>query len=38
MDLLVNLSEGTQFTIQIVVMLICLFYGAKKGDLDCLVV
>lgn len=33
MDLLVNLSEGTQFIIQIVVVLICLFYGAKKGGI-----
>lgn len=28
-----NLSEGWQFFIQIIVILICLFYGAKKGGI-----
>ena len=31
MDFLINLSEGTQFAIQIAVVLVCLFYGARKG-------
>lgn len=33
MDFLTNLSEGTQFAIQLVIVLICLFYGAKKGGI-----
>jgi len=33
MDFLMNLGEGTQFTIQLVIVLICLFYGAKKGGI-----
>ena len=31
MEFLMNLSEGTQFIIQLAIVLICLFYGAKKG-------
>lgn len=30
MEMLTSLSEGTQFGIQLAVVLICLFYGAKK--------
>lgn len=30
MDFLTSLSEGGQFAIQIIIVLICLFYGAKK--------
>lgn len=33
MDFLTNLSEGTQFAIQLAVVLLCLFYGAKKGGI-----
>ncbi|WP_035147791.1 anaerobic C4-dicarboxylate transporter [Campylobacter fetus] len=33
MDFLINLSEGWQFTIQLLIVLICLFYGAKKGGI-----
>ncbi|TEY04064.1 anaerobic C4-dicarboxylate transporter [Campylobacter sp. US33a] len=33
MDFLTNLSEGTQFAIQLIIVLICLFYGAKKGGI-----
>ncbi|ENQ6619796.1 anaerobic C4-dicarboxylate transporter [Campylobacter lari] len=33
MEILTNLSEGTQFSIQLAVVLICLFYGAKKGGI-----
>lgn len=33
MELLINLNEGTQFAIQIIIILICLFYGAKKGGI-----
>ncbi|SQE24039.1 FUR family transcriptional regulator [Campylobacter jejuni subsp. doylei] len=33
MDFLTSLSEGGQFAIQIVIVLICLFYGAKKGGI-----
>ena len=33
MELLTNLSEGTQFAIQLAIVLICLFYGAKKGGI-----
>ena len=33
MSFLTNLSEGTQFAIQLVVVLLCLFYGAKKGGI-----
>ena len=28
-----NLGEGAQFAIQLVIVLICLFYGAKKGGI-----
>ncbi|HEF7958110.1 TPA: anaerobic C4-dicarboxylate transporter [Campylobacter jejuni] len=31
MDFLTSLSEAGQFAIQIIIVLICLFYGAKKG-------
>ena len=31
MDFLMNLGEGSQFAIQLAIVLICLFYGAKKG-------
>lgn len=30
MDFLTSLSEGGQFAIQIIIVLICLFYGAKN--------
>lgn len=33
MDFLTNLSEGMQFTIQLLIVLICLFYGARKGGI-----
>lgn len=33
MDFLTSLSEGGQFAIQIIIVLICLFYGAKKGGI-----
>ena len=33
MDFLTNLSEGWQFGIQLLVVLICLFYGARKGGI-----
>ena len=33
MDFLMNLSEGVQFAIQLLIVLICLFYGAKKGGI-----
>lgn len=33
MEFLTSLEEGTQFTIQLLVVLICLFYGAKKGGI-----
>lgn len=33
MEFLMNLGEGAQFAIQIAVVLICLFYGAKKGGI-----
>lgn len=33
MDFLMNLSEGWQFAIQLLIVLICLFYGAKKGGI-----
>ncbi len=33
MDFLMNLGEGSQFAIQLVIVLICLFYGAKKGGI-----
>lgn len=33
MEFLMSLSEGTQFAIQLIVVLICLFYGAKKGGI-----
>ena len=31
MEFFTSLSEGVQFAIQIVVVLVCLFYGARKG-------
>lgn len=31
MELLMNLPEGQQFALQLLVVLICLFYGARKG-------
>lgn len=33
MDFLTSFNESTQFLIQIIVVLICLFYGAKKGGI-----
>ena len=33
MEFLMNLSEGTQFAIELVIVLVCLFYGAKKGGI-----
>ena len=33
MEFLMNLSEGTQFAIQLAIVLICLFYGAQKGGI-----
>ncbi|MGG7073096.1 anaerobic C4-dicarboxylate transporter [Campylobacter sp. 9BO] len=33
MEFLTSLSEGWQFSIQIAIVLICLFYGAKKGGI-----
>ena len=33
MDFLMNLGEGSQFAIQLDIVLICLFYGAKKGGI-----
>ena len=33
MEFLMNLSDGTQFAIQLAIVLICLFYGAKKGGI-----
>ncbi|CAM4039756.1 anaerobic C4-dicarboxylate transporter [Campylobacter armoricus] len=33
MEMLTSLSEGIQFSIQLAVVLICLFYGAKKGGI-----
>lgn len=33
MSFLMNLSEGTQFAIQLIIVLGCLFYGAKKGGI-----
>lgn len=33
MQFLMNLSEGTQFAIQLAVVLVCLFYGARKGGI-----
>ncbi|WP_170018890.1 anaerobic C4-dicarboxylate transporter [Campylobacter sp. RM16190] len=33
MEFLTSLSEGTQFAIQLIVVLVCLFYGAKKGGI-----
>lgn len=34
MEFLMNLSEGTQFAVQLVIVLICLFYGARKGGIS----
>lgn len=33
MDFLANLSSPTQFWIELVIVLMCLFYGAKKGGI-----
>lgn len=33
MTVLMNLSEGTQFAIQLIFVLVCLFYGARKGGI-----
>ncbi|WP_233139357.1 anaerobic C4-dicarboxylate transporter [Aggregatibacter actinomycetemcomitans] len=33
MEFLSSLSEGRQFAIQLAIVLICLFYGAKKGGI-----
>lgn len=33
MDFLTSLDESIQFLIQIIIVLICLFYGAKKGGI-----
>lgn len=33
MDFLMGLSDGVQFAIQLVIVLVCLFYGAKKGGI-----
>ncbi|OOF80725.1 anaerobic C4-dicarboxylate transporter [Rodentibacter caecimuris] len=33
MDFLTNLSEVSQFVIQLAIVLICLFYGARKGGI-----
>ena len=33
MEFLTQLSEGAQFTIQLAIVLVCLFYGAKKGGI-----
>ena len=33
MSLLTGLSESTQFLIQLIIVLWCLFYGAKKGGM-----
>lgn len=37
MSFLTNLSEGWQFAIQLIIVLICLFYGAKKGGIGLIV-
>ncbi|OOF84709.1 anaerobic C4-dicarboxylate transporter [Rodentibacter ratti] len=33
MNFLTNLGEGSQFIIQLAIVLICLFYGARKGGI-----
>ena len=33
MEFLTNLSQGTQFTLQLLIVLGCLFYGARKGGI-----
>ncbi len=33
MSFFTSLSDGTQFFLQLIVVLSCLFYGAKKGGL-----
>lgn len=33
MELLLGLSEGMQFALQLAIVLVCLFYGAKKGGI-----
>lgn len=33
MDFLTSLSDGKQFAIQLIIVLICLFYGARKGGI-----
>lgn len=33
MEFLTSLSESTQFFLQLIIVLGCLFYGAKKGGM-----
>ncbi|MGP1449722.1 MAG: anaerobic C4-dicarboxylate transporter [Wolinella sp.] len=33
MELLLGLSEGMQFALQLAIVLVCLFYGARKGGI-----
>lgn len=33
MEFLMGLNEGLQFAIQLLIVLICLFYGARKGGI-----
>lgn len=33
MEFLTSLSDGKQFAIQLIIVLICLFYGARKGGI-----
>lgn len=33
MSFLTSLNEGTQFALQLIIVLICLFYGARKGGI-----
>ena len=33
MGFLIGLGEGTQFALQLAIVLVCLFYGAKKGGI-----
>ncbi|MGP1580278.1 MAG: anaerobic C4-dicarboxylate transporter [Wolinella sp.] len=33
MEFLLGLGEGTQFALQLAIVLVCLFYGAKKGGI-----
>ncbi len=34
MEFFTSMSEGTQFAIQLLVVLACLFYGARKGGIS----